>query len=82
MPETVINLAKDPFKSPIAVFQALQLSSDSKTFIDMRSMDYKLNPLQFMIQLRGSSHLLKTIANNKDGQIESGSNHPGYVSRL
>lgn len=66
IPQTVIDLAEDPFKSPVAVFQALQLSTKAKTFIDIASMDQKLNPLQFMMQLRGSSHLLKTVVNDGD----------------
>ena len=65
MPRTTIDLAKDPFQSPIAAFQALQISTNDKTFIDIRLMDQKLNQLQFMIQLRGISHILATAANNE-----------------
>lgn len=80
-PETVINLANDPFQSPVAVFQALQLSSNTKTFINMASMDEKLNPLQFMMQLRGSAHLLKNAAGSKGSQEGKGSNYSMYVPK-
>jgi len=64
MPTTTLDLAKDPFQSPVAVFQALQISTNDKKFIDIGLMDQKLNPLQFMIQLRGISYILTTAANS------------------
>jgi hypothetical protein len=76
MPETIMDLAKDAFESPVALFQALELSTKAKTFINVTSMDQKLNQLQFMIQLQGSSYLLKSAADNKYGQIGRGSNFP------
>lgn len=76
MPEDTMSIVTDSFKSPVAVFQALLLSSKAKAFIDIISMDTKLNPLQFMMQLRGFSHLLES---NGKGQEKEGSGHSKYV---
>ena len=65
MPANTINLADDQFQSPVAAFQALQISTRDKTFVEIRSMDQKLNPLQFMMQLRGFSHILETAAEDE-----------------
>lgn len=74
MPKTTLELANDAFQSPVAAFQALQVSNKDKTFAKIGSMDQKLNPLQFMIQLRGISQILKTAADNEVNYTDRGSN--------
>ena len=81
MPKTTLELANDAFQSPVAAFQALQVSNKDKTFAKIGSMDQKLNPLQFMIQLRGISQILKTAADNEVNYTDRGSNPLMWVFR-
>lgn len=62
MPQTIVNLIKNPFQSPVTAFQALQVTKKDKTFTDIRFMDRTLNQLQFMIQLWGISYILESAS--------------------